>query len=511
MKKLNNYLYASLFLLGSATVSCTAGFLDATDQSIVSSDDEKEMEDKYPEQQVKIIGAKLQAIYGSLIRPVVGIPGDFGIPSVNHITDVMTDDIALHTRGNGFFTFDYSLEYWWGGHARGHQIWLFYYSIISQSNEVLNRISVDTNLAELRAMQGQAYALRGYAYSQLAQLFQQTYVGHENAPGCPIYLSKNETGEVLGRASLARVYEQIDHDFKKSLALLDGWKKGSDLPIQIDQSVAAGLYARVCLVKNDWQAAADYARMARETSSAVLMTNAEVANDGFNSIYNKEWMWGVDITAETSLGGNRTLTSFLCASDAGYGGDLGCYRKIDAKLFAQFSASDARRKQFKDPKGSYAGKIATFPNYTNLKFKKVQGWEADYVYMRLSEMYLIEAEAYAQMRNYEKAAQVLAPYMATRDPSWSKTAVAVEEIYLNRRMELWGEGFALFDHLRLKKGINRLYTGSNHLPSAQFNVVAGSWYFLFQISNRELENNAYISVSDQNPNPNKEDMQTTNN
>lgn len=34
---------------------------------------------------------------------------------------------------------------------------------------------------------GQAYAIRAFSYYYLAQLFQQTYVGHEQKPGIPLY------------------------------------------------------------------------------------------------------------------------------------------------------------------------------------------------------------------------------------------------------------------------------------------------------------------------------------
>lgn len=41
--------------------------------------------------------------------------------------------------------------------------------------------------------------------------------------------------------------------------------------------------------------------------------------------------------------------------------------------------------------------------------------------------------------------------MVNRDPSWNKTSVTVDEVYTQRRLELWGEGFSFFDHLRLKR------------------------------------------------------------
>lgn len=492
-----------LFLLCLNCYSCSEDFLKGEDLSIVTSEDEMQMEKENPEKLKAIIDSRLLGIYASLRQPAYGaLASDFGWMSLCHLSDIMTDDIAMHTAGSGQYTFDYSLDYWRQDYVRGHQIWLFFYSIINRSNEIMNRINPDTQIPELQVSLGQAYALRGYAYFYLVQFFQKTYIGNEDKPGCPIYNSSYEEDAFLSRAPLNTVYAKIDHDFLKALELLKGWKRSTKE--QIDESVAAGLYARVCLVKHEWENAIKYASLAQSQSTSELMNIADYEADGFNQISNKEWMWGADINSESTTV-FASFFSFICSYDAGYGGDVGAYRKIDARLFSNFSNQDVRRKKFKDPQGRYTGKEATFPNYTNLKFKKTPNWEGDYLYMRRSEMILIEAEGYAQQENYGKAAEVLKQLMQNRDPSWSKTSVSVEDLFLQRRLELWGEGFSLFDRQRLHKGIERLYPGSNHLTSQQFNVIPDSWFFHFQISRRELENNDYISDADQNPAPNESD------
>ena len=184
-------------------------------------------------------------------------------------------------------------------------------------------------------------------------------------------------------------------------------------------------------------------------------------------------------------------------------GDVGQYRKIDARLYDSMSASDVRKLLFKHESTGveYTAQETKFPEYTNIKFKKVPNWEADYLYMRVSEMILTEAEALAHKGDLSGAATVLKELMAQRDPSWNLSQVSAEDVYQQRRLELWGEGFSLFDHLRLKKGIDRNYEGSNHLSSARYTIDAGSWYFLYQLPLRELDNSDAISADDQNPTP----------
>ena len=232
------------------------------------------------------------------------------------------------------------------------------------------------------------------------------------------------------------------------------------------------------------------------------MSSIEVARDGFNDINNKEWMWGADITAETTTM-FASFFSFMCTFDAGYGGSVGQYRKIDARLYESFTPTDARLAQFKSPDAVVNPESTDItikcPAYTNFKFKKVTGWEADYVFMRLSEAYLTEAEALAHQNKNGEAAEVLKELMVNRDPSWSKSSVTVDDVYTQRRLELWGEGFSFFDHLRLKKDIVRNYEGSNHWVGGRKNVSAGDWLLIYQIPRTELQENDMITEEDQNP------------
>ncbi len=67
----------------------------------------------------------------------------------------------------------------------------------------------------------------------------------------------------------------------------------------------------------------------------------------------------------------------------------------------------------------------------------------DPVYMRAGEMYLIEAEAKAKY-NDATAQDVLFTLVSNCDPGYVKSTktgqALVDEIILQRRMELWGKG-----------------------------------------------------------------------
>ena len=493
---------------GLALAACSDDYFDVENAGVASQDEIDEIGSSSPDALIKVVEPLMLGLnnytyqFDTQGTATSDSPNhnDFGLMSIYHLGDVMNDDLAFEVAGSGWFTYDYQLDYWGAQYVRPYFYWNFFYSIISKANEIISKISDDVENADLKAYKGEALTYRAFAHAYLAQMFQQTYVGNENAPGVPIVLTPEEAESAYaGRAPLSKIYAQIEKDFKRGIELLAGWKRPNKT--MIDEQVAAGLYSRVCLVTNNWDDAITYAQKARQGYSVYSPTEL-VADNAFNNINAKEWMWGADITAETSTA-FASFFSFICSYDAGYGGDAGQYRKIDAKLYDSMPSTDARKLLFKHTSTGvqYTDQESRFPEYTNIKFKKVNNWEADYIYMRVSEMILNEAEALAHKGDGAGAARVLKELMSQRDPAWNKATVTVDEVYQQRRLELWGEGFSLFDHLRLKKGIDRNYEGTNHLQSARYTIDAGSWYFLFQIPQSELDNSDAITAAEQNPAP----------
>ena len=64
-------------------------------------------------------------------------------------------------------------------------------------------------------------------------------------------------------------------------------------------------------------------------------------------------------------------------------------------------------------------------------------------------------------------------------------------------MELWGEGFSLFDILRLKKPVVRKNT--NYAAIVQYNIEPESQILIYRIPQCEMETNKGITDKDNNP------------
>ena len=77
----------------------------------------------------------------------------------------------------------------------------------------------------------------------------------------------------------------------------------------------------------------------------------------------------------------------------------------------------------------------------------------------------------------------------------SSTSAFQNEVWWQRRVELWGEGFATFDIKRLNKGIIRSYANTNHFEGYRWNTTTPpQWMTLCIVGteadyNYDLENN----------------------
>ena len=79
-----------------------------------------------------------------------------------------------------------------------------------------------------------------------------------------------------------------------------------------------------------------------------------------------------------------------------------------------------------------------------------------------------------------------------------ETSAFQNEVWWQRRVELWGEGFATFDIKRLNKGIIRSYANTNHIETFRWNVqTPPDWMNLCIV---ETETN-YNPACTNNPTP----------
>ena len=127
----------------------------------------------------------------------------------------------------------------------------------------------------------------------------------------------------------------------------------------------------------------------------------------------------------------------------------------------------------------------------------------DWPLMRAEEMILIQAEATAMAGGDGKS--ILENFVKTyRDPNYTCAATSgtalQDEVWKQRRIELWGEGFAMADIMRLGKNIVRVKTGvpTNFPDAYAFNVAADNEWLLMRIPQNETNSNTGIPTSANN-------------
>lgn len=385
-----------------------------------------------------------------------------GLGGLMQQTDLVGEDVVFPIT-NGWFLQVYN---WNALSSENSQDLRFayrtYYSIIRNANTIINATDAAIGtIADKNIVKGQALLYRAFCHFQLVQLYGKRYVnGETNSQlGIPIILTVGN--ENFPRSTVEEVYAQINQDLDEANILLIGYSKTNNS--QLNLKVAQGLKARVALTQGDWEIAADYASKARSGMS--LMSIADYGA-GFNDYNNKEWMWGSHINeVQTQYFGNfgaymsRNYNSTVIRS---------CPKAINSKLYAMIPVTDVRSTIFSvdgnHPSLSLASNFAKFP-YTSQKFLSVSTGDSrcDVPYMRAAEMYLIEAEAKARLGQAD-AATILFDFEKARNPDYVLSTnigqALVDEILIQRRIELWGEGFRFFDLKRTNASLDR--TGANH-------------------------------------------------
>lgn len=418
--------------------------------------------------------------------------------------DVLGEDLVFSGQSNGWFV----NEYKWLNHVNANSTicyynYLFYYTFISNANLIIANIDGATGSeADKKVIKGQALAYRAWAYFQMIQLFSKRYVngGDNSGLGLPLVLEPKTTA--TPRNTIEEVYAQINTDLDAAITNLTGAATRKNAS-HINLSVAKGLKARVALTQQNYALASQYASEAR--SGLTLMSTTQYMS-GFNDYTNPEWMWGLHqqddqttyfyaFAAFMSINFNSTnnRTNPKC---------------INSLLYSKISATDIRKKlwdstgndaEFKALRPTQSGTIM-YP-YISRKFICAGGSSlsvSDVPFMRVAEMYLIEAEAKARLGQDVAAAQALYSLAVKRDASYTlsdKTGAALlDEILTQRRVELWGEGFRFYDLKRMNLPLNR--NGANHNVSlaSVYDKPAGDPAWQFLIPQSEIDNSGGVVV-----------------
>lgn len=361
--------------------------------------------------------------------------------------------------------------------------WTSGYKLIYDANQIIanaNKIP-DATDDEKNSLIGQAKVLRAFSMLKMVQVYAPSFLADSSAPGIlNVTAPREQSSPDIGRTSVGGIYNQIVRDLTHSIELLEI----NEYTGFFDKRAAQAILARAYLDMQEWELARDMAKVAYE--GLELMTADEMLS-GFLAP-NSETIFSVAYTAEDN-NIYLSLPSFYWPV-SGYSS-----MRADSTFVNYFEPGDWRGQFFLD-----------YPeidpdNYIIIKFghdSKIGN--AEKISIRASEMYLIEAECEAEIGNYTEAQDALYKIQSRANGGVEKSTAMgqelIEEVLLERRKELFGEGFRWND---IKRRNQRFTRNGSHWVKFDFGPEDEDYYRLtFPIPQSEIDANSMLDETNQN-------------
>ncbi len=332
-----------------------------------------------------------------------------------------------------------------------------FYEIINQANVILSFKDNFTFLTteESNRLQAELLTIRAFSHYHISLYYAQQYGFTDDASHVGVvYVTKPLIAGIdfPARESMLNTYNSIKTDLDLALSLFSSVELLTGPSYSLFNSInTKALYARIALQMNDWELAFQYSDEVLKTSGISLTPKDN---------YISEWEKNVEpiseiileFTAPRNSDGNvsSSISShFIYNSNLNYADYV-----ASGDLLNLYETNDIRTNMFLEIS------LPTIENNLEIEqtyyfTKKFQG-DAGTTYMRLSELYLIRAEANARQNRTNDALIDLNIIRARANLDLLNSSSSIlEEIFIERRRELAFEGHLLFDLARFKKDINR--------------------------------------------------------
>lgn len=535
MKKSKIYLSCALALSGFAFTGCLD--LDQEPMSNVVTEDQKQEVIKNDPSMAAASVATIPSMVTAYINNWQ-VHIDFGYPSIMIATDSRGMDMPSALGNYQQYQPALELADFNGRYYLNLEFWYTFYNLIRSANSVLANVQPTEPLTKYFC--GQALAFRSWAYLNLAQMYQFTYARNPQALTVPIITEDNMTqaaAEGCPRATAEQLYNRIITDLTSAIQYLqeadkEGYNRASQaepaiVKTFVNEAVCYGLRARANLFKG--VSAEDYQNAAKDAAEAIRLAEAEGAtpytrqdlqSPQFHNIADKSWLWGMysDISS-SQFRGVVNFASFVTGWTVNGYAAAGFYRCVNKALYNKIPATDIRKGWWLDgnatPPGTLpaqytayinnaeANGMAPFQPYSQLKFGAVDGDPStnsgaiDLPLMRIEELKLIEAEAIGHGSPTDGAAKLQDFVKTYRYTDYACNATSWdalrEEIWFQRRVELWGEGFSYYDMMRFQKPLDR--RGGGYSAAIVFNVEPTNTVLLYDIPQAEVQRNPQIGAN----------------
>ena len=348
-------------------------------------------------------------------------------------------------------------------------------NVIAQSSIVIRQaenFNFGADQEEAKKLIGQLYVARSLAYFDMQRMFAQPYNFTADAShlGIPL-VDESQIGiELINspRSTTKEVFTKIVSDIEKGILLI-----GDDTSsvYYLNKNSAKALLARVHLYMENWEAANTLA--------------TEVINAGYTLVSNANYVasWTADSSSESIFTIVNTTTDNSATNSISYYYGRPRYLATN-DLNNTLNSNDVRKQLIQN------NKVLKYPAYTTR--------DNNIPVIRLSEMYLIKAEALAEMNMDIDAKTAINTILLRANPlatPYAETGDALKNsIQEERRKELMFEGHRIFDLTRKKKSFTK-YSTSSETPIV---VSYPNNRTILPIPQTEIDANDNISEGQQN-------------
>lgn len=399
-------------------------------------------------------------------------------------------------------------------------VWYGLYAYIGNANfliegtkKLLSRGTLTEDESEsVRQILGEASYIRAHLYFILAQYFCEDYdpdtAGEKM--GVPVVTEYDPTGDsdkYPGRSSLERTYAQIVSDLEEAGKYV--LTEGSVNAAYVTEDVVKALRARVALFMHDYDTALLTAGELINGGKYTLCSDATTFANGWQNDNLSETIWQVAMTGPDDIG--NSFRYFIYNTSGVVGEDNPQYIPEDWVLDLYDKDNDIRYSSWFSTRNvttPVSGRMTLMVKYPGnpLLYSSVTNYVNMPKVFRISEMYLIAAEAAANKAGQEAVASYYLNELKSRrihgwtEQSWSGTSLT-NEIREERVRELFCEGHRMSDIKRWHIGFSRssgqdpdyVMPGDSY---ASMSRSADDPFFLWPIPTAEMEANPQMT---QNP------------
>lgn len=437
-------------------------------------------------------------------------PRDRYVRHLNQLTEFPSDDVMIVKSTTDNLWYSFNMQHI-PGQLNTTYIWFIGYKIILNANNIIEGVELNESTSpKVRHLLGEAYYYRAMVHFDLARIFSTPPSHGLDKPGIIIRTGTSEDDN-KARATVSETYDQIISDLRKASELMTTREGNMSEAIKYASKWSAlALLSRAFLFMEQWDSAAYYASEVMK-GPFQLETKENYINSFWNATQSSEAIFIFYFTPEEEHG-EASIGSMY---NAGPTGMEGWGEIFPSKSFRDLLATyrhDVRNDLIDTVFKDDGVTIKNYPTtlyqtfYIN-KFSNQDGIVPlnSPQYIRLSEMYLNRAEAYAHTgadaladvnRIRERAGLSGNELITTGNLASHGYSSILEAVLGERRLELAFEGFRRDDLLRNKIDLDRSFPSAQNPEEGTDILPWNAPRQIYFIPQAEIINN---TACDQNP------------